>query len=224
MNVTEHTISATDQRTAQATGESLRRQPTQRRAQERIRLILDAADRLLASGGSQALGTKQVADAAGISIGSLYHWFPDKESIALALAKRHWQQLGELVAGVADGAEKGLLNDPMSKALNALAAGFRSRPGFTALWYSELRTGALRDATRPNRALVAGAVARILSVEHPDSGPGERETVARMVTLLGDGIMREAFRLDRKGDPALLDEGRQAIRAYIAARLSGSGA
>jgi len=116
-----------------STPEPLRRAPTQKRARDRVERILDAADRLLAEEGAEALGTKQVAAAAGISIGSLYFWFPDKESIAEELALRYWSELGDLVAGVAEATETGELEDPVGEVLDALAAGFRARPGFLAV-------------------------------------------------------------------------------------------
>ncbi|HTU31548.1 MAG TPA: TetR/AcrR family transcriptional regulator [Solirubrobacteraceae bacterium] len=197
--------------------ESLRRTPTQRRAQKRVERILDAADAIL--GQESVLGTRPVAEAAGVSIGSLYHWFPDKESIALALALRHWSELSELVAAVADRAETGELADPIDQAFEALATGFRERPGFLALWFGELRTAELREATRPSRDRVAGSVRRILGVTHPTADPELTATVARMVTLLGDGVLREAFRVDRHGDPLLLSEGARALHAYVTERL-----
>jgi hypothetical protein len=40
-----------------------------------------------------------------------------------------------------------------------------------------------------------------------------------MVVLIGDGVLREAFRLDRNGEPTVLAEGRHALRAYIDSRL-----
>ncbi len=201
--------------------ESLRRLPTQRRAQRRVERILDAADAVLGREG--VLGTRPVAEAAGVSIGSLYHWFPDKESIALALALRHWSELSELVAAIADRTEAGELSDPIGETFAALAAGFRARPGFLALWFGELRTAHLREATRPSRERVAGSVRRILDVTHPASDAELRPTVARVVTLLGDGVLREAFRVDRDGDPLLLVEGTRALRAYVTQRLGTAG-
>jgi AcrR family transcriptional regulator len=197
--------------------ESLRRTPTQRRALKRVERILDAADGVLAREG--VIGTRPVAEAAGVSIGSLYHWFPDKESIALALALRHWSELSELVEAIADRAESGELREPIGDAFQALADGFRARPGFLALWFGDLRTAELREATRPSRERVATSVQRILRVTHPRADPALAATVARVVTLLGDGVLREAFRVDRHGDPLLLAEGAHALRAYVTGRL-----
>ncbi len=195
----------------------MRRTPTQRRAHRRVARILDAADSVLAQEGT--LGTRPVAEAAGVSIGSLYHWFPDKESIALALALRHWADLSTLVEAIADRTETGELRDPIGEAFTALAAGFRARPGFLALWFGELRTAELREATRPSRERVAGSVRRILEITHPAADGELRPVVARVITLLGDGVLREAFRVDRDGDPLLLAEGAHALRAYVSERL-----
>lgn len=188
---------------------TLRREPTQQRSRERVERILDAADHLLATTGE--LGTKQVAAAANISIGSLYFWFPDKESIAQALADRYWGELADLVAAV----QSSRPDDAVGETLRTMAAGFRARPGFLALWFGGLRTEAIRDATRPYRVQVSQTVERML----PPAA--DRATVARMVVLLGDGILREAFRIDRSGDATVLREGETALRAYIDQRLKG---
>jgi AcrR family transcriptional regulator len=208
---------------ARGVSETLRREPTQQRGHERVRRVLDAADGLLARAGADALGTKQVAAAAGVSIGSLYHWFPDKESIAEALALRYWEELSDLVSGVAEAASDGALDDPVDAVLDTLAVGFRVRPGFLALWFGGLRTERMRELTRPYRNEVAGRVESILALAAPDSDPALRPVVARMVVLLGDGILREAFRVDCDGDPAVLAEGARALRAYIFDRLDVRG-
>jgi AcrR family transcriptional regulator len=207
---------------SEATFETLRRAPTQQRGHDRVKRVLDAADALLARSGADALSTKQVAEAAGISIGSLYFWFPDKDSITEALALRYWEELSDLVAAVAEATQAGTGPDPVGAVLDALAAGFRARPGFLALWFGGLRTERIREATRPYRNEVARRVQEILAVAAPAADPGLLPTVARIVVLLGDGILREAFRIDRHGDPAVLSEGARALRAYIFDRLGES--
>jgi AcrR family transcriptional regulator len=205
------------------TDPQLRRRPTQRRGAQRIERILDVADRLLAAEGAGALTMSALAARAEISVGSLYHWFPDRASVVRALALRYWHELADLIDALVEAADAGLIDDPLPRAIDTLAAGFRARPGFLALWYSELRTEALRDATRPVRDRVAAALVRLLAVEHPDADPGLCATVAQTLTVLGDGLLREAFRVDRQGDAGLLAEGRLALGAYVARRLGGEG-
>jgi AcrR family transcriptional regulator len=76
--------------TAQTTPEAaLRTSPQQNRGQERVKLILDVAESLLVSRGYEVLTTNRVAAEAGISIGSLYHFFEDKVAILEALIARY---------------------------------------------------------------------------------------------------------------------------------------
>jgi Tetracyclin repressor-like, C-terminal domain len=103
--------------------------------------------------------------------------------------------------------------------IDALAAGFRSRPGFLALWYGGLRTEQVRDVTRPVRFAIARSIERILRVHWPSAPQGARLTAARMVVLAGDGMLREAFRVDAGGDDELLAESKLMLDAYLGARL-----
>jgi AcrR family transcriptional regulator len=199
--------------------DQLRRAPLQARSRDRVAAFLDSADALLAEEGAAALNTVRVAEAAGASIGTLYHWFPDKEAIIEALALRYWDELAEILDGVSQDIQHELVEDPVSRVIDALADGFRARPGFLALWFGGLRSERVRDATRPGRERAQESILRVLAVTHPAAAPAERATVARMVVLIGDGVLREAFRLDRGGDPTVLAEGRQALRAYIDSRL-----
>src|SRR5204863_317839 len=55
----------------------------------RLRRLLDTAEQVLASEGAEALTTTRVAEAAGVSVGSLYQYLPDKGAIVQALARRY---------------------------------------------------------------------------------------------------------------------------------------
>ena len=204
---------------AVAAAGTLRRVPQQARSRDRVQRVLDAADGLLATAGAAALTTTRVAEASGVSIGSLYQYFPDKEAIAEGLALRYWEEFAHLVAGIAELDEREPLEDPVGAVLEALAAGFRARPGFLALWYGGLRTEQIRDATRPTRTAMGRSIERMLAVHWPQAKPARRATVARLLVLMGDGLLREAFRLDPAGDGTVLAEAAHALRAYARARL-----
>jgi AcrR family transcriptional regulator len=199
----------------------LRNPPLQDRSRQRLRRVLDAADELLAVHGAAAFTTTRIAATAGVPIGSVYRFFDDKESIVEALAIRYWRDFDDLVAGVAQADEREALADPAGAVLEALAAGFRARPGFLALWYGGLRTEPVRDATRQARTAIAASVERILAVHWPEAPASSRGAAATMVVLAGDGLLREAFRRDRAGDSRLLAEGKLMLEAYLAARLGG---
>jgi AcrR family transcriptional regulator len=71
----------------------MRRMPQQARSQQRVNLILDTAADLFAEVGYEPATTNSIAERAGISIGSLYRYFSDKDAILRALAKRHQEQV-----------------------------------------------------------------------------------------------------------------------------------
>jgi AcrR family transcriptional regulator len=197
----------------------LRNAPIQARSRERLRRVLDAADEVLARDGSEAFTTTRVAAQAGVPIGSVYRFFPDKEAIIEALAVRYWSDLEDLVAGVAEADATQPLGDPVGAVVDVLAAGFRARPGFLGLWYGGLRTERVRDATRPTRTAIARSIERILSQHWPNTPTAARARVAEMAVLAGDGLLREAFRRQRGGDAALIAESKTMLRAYIRERL-----
>jgi AcrR family transcriptional regulator len=201
----------------------LRNVPLQARSRERLRRILDAADELLAAEGAPAFTTNRIALQAGVPVGSVYRFFPDKEAIVEALALRYWSDFEDLVAAAAEIDERDPLPDPGDVVLDALAAGFRARPGFLALWFGGLRTEQVRDATRPTRSAIARSIERILEVHWPDAPAASRARTALMVVVAGDGLLREAFRLDPAGDASLLAESKLMLDAYIAVRLGQRG-
>jgi AcrR family transcriptional regulator len=197
----------------------LRNVPTQARSRARLRRILDAADELLAHEGPAAFTTNRIARYAGVPVGSVYRYFPDKEAIVEALALQYWSDFEDLVAAAAELDERAPLTEPGSVVLDALAAGFRARPGFLTLWYGGLRTEHVRDATRPTRSAIAVSIERILRVHWPSAPAAQRATAARMVVLAGDGLLRESFRLIPDGDPGVLAESKLMLDAYLVRRL-----
>ena len=72
-----------------------RRKPTQERAKARVERILVAATELIAESGSDTVRMTEVASRAGIPIGSLYQYFPDKAAILRFLAVRFMERIRE---------------------------------------------------------------------------------------------------------------------------------
>jgi len=72
-----------------------RKQPTQPRAVETVACILEAAAQILEAQGFEAFNTNAVAERAGVSIGSLYQYFPGKDALLIALMQREKQGFRE---------------------------------------------------------------------------------------------------------------------------------
>lgn len=74
-----------------------RRRPVQRRARQTVEAVLDAVARILKRQGVKAVTTNRIAEVAGVSIGSVYQYFPDKHGIFMALHRRHIERIDRLV-------------------------------------------------------------------------------------------------------------------------------
>ena len=67
--------------------------PVQKRGQQRVEAILDAAEAVFGEMGVDAATTNAIAERAGASVGSLYHFFANKDAILYALAERYAESM-----------------------------------------------------------------------------------------------------------------------------------
>src|SRR6478609_2727188 len=81
----------------------LRTNPRKSAVQERSRVtvhaLLEATARILVREGFDKASTNRIAEQAGVSVGSLYQYFPSKEALVVAVMKRHNEVLMQLVRG-----------------------------------------------------------------------------------------------------------------------------
>jgi AcrR family transcriptional regulator len=81
-----------------SSSDSMRKLPTQDRAQRTIETIFQATAQIVESEGEAGLTTNKVAKKAGFSIGTLYQYFPSKEAILLAMINRDPQRFAGRLA------------------------------------------------------------------------------------------------------------------------------
>ncbi|WP_082709808.1 TetR/AcrR family transcriptional regulator [Burkholderia sp. TSV86] len=74
-----------------------RKRPRQARSAQTVELILEATARLLAERGYACMTTNMVAERAGVSVGSVYQYFPNKSSLVAALHERHAVQIRKAI-------------------------------------------------------------------------------------------------------------------------------
>lgn len=74
-----------------------RREPRQQRSRQTVEAVLEAVTHVLRRHGAEAITTNRVAEAAGISIGSLYQYFPEKQAIFMALHDRHVDRVRHVI-------------------------------------------------------------------------------------------------------------------------------
>jgi AcrR family transcriptional regulator len=101
-----------------------RRNPKQERARETVEIIFEAAARILQQEDRAALNTNIIAERAGISVGTLYQYFPNKEAILVAMARRELESSGKAVLMAIADASADPQTDPARQAVRALIATF----------------------------------------------------------------------------------------------------
>lgn len=79
---------------------SQRKQPKQARSTGLVAVILEAATQVLAKEGAQRFTTARVAERAGVSVGSLYQYFPNKAAILFRLQSDEWRQTNDLLSRI----------------------------------------------------------------------------------------------------------------------------
>lgn len=85
---------------------SPRKQPQQARSAELVASTLQAALQVLAKEGAQRFTMARVAERAGVSVGSLYQYFPNKAAILFRLQSDEWRQTNELLRGILEDTRK----------------------------------------------------------------------------------------------------------------------
>lgn len=74
---------------ATAKSDIVRREPKQNRSRQTVDAVLEGVQLVVRRHGPQSITTNRIAEAAGVSIGSLYQYFPNKRAIFTALHERH---------------------------------------------------------------------------------------------------------------------------------------
>ncbi|SFK57597.1 transcriptional regulator, TetR family [Sphingomonas sp. NFR04] len=77
-----------------------RKRPKQQRATQLIEAVLEAAVQVLMAEGAQRFTTARVAERAGVSVGSLYQYFPNKAAILFRLQADEWRRTTSLLSGI----------------------------------------------------------------------------------------------------------------------------
>jgi AcrR family transcriptional regulator len=191
---------------------AVRREPTQKRSRERVERILACASALIEKSGSDAMRMSDVAEMAGISIGSLYQYFPDKGAIIRTLAERY-NVTGQVC--IAEGLQHTRDREGLRKAFGELIdvyyAMFLAEPVMRDIWSGTQADKALRDIdladSRINGAVLAAARARV----DPTADGAELETSSFLIMQLGEATMRLAISVERSEGDALVEQYKRMV-------------
>ena len=191
---------------------SSRKQPQQARSSELVASILEAAVQVLASEGAQRFTTARVAERAGVSIGSLYQYFPNKAAILFRLQSDEWRRTASARRDPRDTARP-----PLERLRRLVLAFVRSECEEAAIRVA-LSDAALlyRDADEAREVKAEGArvFQAFLREALPEVAEAERSLAGDLLTTSGAvGKQFSGTAAQRGGDRALRrGPGRYALR------------
>lgn len=144
-----------------------RKRPRQARAQATVTAILDAAAHILCSEGYAALSTNHIARRAGVSVGSLYQYFPNKEAIMMGLMERFGEQQMRLFDGVFEQAADAPVPEAARIILGAILNARMHQPELQRAFLQELPDLGQHAMLQQGLDLIAALIAQHLKRRAP---------------------------------------------------------
>lgn len=203
-----------------------RRTPKQRRSRVIVSAILEAGRRLLEAEGPRALTTNRIAERAGVSIGSLYRYFPNKQAIVAAIYET---ETGREVDGIRSSRAWAIEEAPLRDALAALVDYQLARHRRLIELGNEFYREHHRDFALGPRVGADALEARLrdLLLRHGDAVRVRDPAQAAFLLARGvSAIVRRAVdeRPEKLRQPAFRDELVDLVQAYVTGTRSGPSA
>lgn len=181
--------------------------------------MLDACGELIWEVGYEATTTTLIARRAGVSVGSLYQFFPDKRAVARALTLRNLDAFVDRVGGLfADQAPEHWW-DAVDAIVDAYVELHRTAPGFRAVHLGDVIDEHLLDADRDNDSVLVDRLAGLLDAVLGVPVDGAVRLALLVAVRMGDCVLTLAFRRHPDGDPYLVGEAKWIIHSYLTRHL-----
>jgi AcrR family transcriptional regulator len=192
-----------------------RKPPRQARSAAMVELILQAAARVLATESLGGFTTNRVAEVAGVSVGSLYQYFPNKSALVAALIEREQNALAEAVESAV--ARLGGVALPQGvAALAALAVQHQfGRPLYAAALDHEERRLPVQATLLAAQQRIVVAVAAWLSHHHPQWGAAALRVAAADCLTIAKALVEAEPAGTKPALGALRQRVQRAVLGYL---------
>ena len=186
-----------------------RKAARQERSQVTVDAILEAAARLFAEGGLDEVNTNRIAELAGVSVGSLYQYFPSKQAILGELIDRHSEQtMAALAAKLADFATRPI-PDVLREIVEILLEADTIDLNLHRVFLDKLPdAGRIEQRHGEIRRMTAVVRERLLEQRRGDLAVGDLDVAAVVLVHALEAVTNAVvFEFpERLRDPALVDE------------------
>jgi AcrR family transcriptional regulator len=201
---------------------SPRKAPRQSRSQATVTAILDATAHILIGRGFAAASTNAVAERAGVSVGSLYQYFPNKDALVSALRVRHGEQMMAVIQRALTKAMDATLVDALAGLVEATVEAHRVDADLHRVLEEQLGSMDV-DALHDEYTDVMEDRIVALLVRHRDEiGAPDLKLAAFMLMRAAHGLIHAIVRERPKG--ISLKQATQEIVSMMTAYLTGARA
>jgi AcrR family transcriptional regulator len=197
---------------------SSRKQPKQARSGELVAAILDAAIQVLAQEGAHRFTTARVAEKAGVSVGSLYQYFPNKAAILFRLQSDEWRQTSDLLRGILEDVQR----PPLERVRSLVHAFIRSECDEARIRVALNDAAPLyRDAPEAKQARASGGhTVRVFMQEAlPRVSEAGRALASELITMTLSEVGKRFSETPRK--PAEIEAYADEVADMFCAYLKG---
>jgi AcrR family transcriptional regulator len=193
----------------------VRTEPVQKRGTERIKLLLDVAAKLIEENGIDGLTTSDVAARSGSSVGVVYRYFPNIQSLLRALAARNMELFTERIYATMDEDETTWVT-ALDKTIDHYVELTRTEPGFRALRFGDVIDERFIQPDVSNNTLLAGTFTELLTRKYGIEATEEMTFDFEVLVEIGDSLLHRAFLYERDGDERFIAKLREIVRYYMA--------
>lgn len=195
---------------------STRRRPQQRRSQQTVDAILDAVLRTLKRNPTTNLTTNHIAEVAGVSIGSVYQYFPDKRAIFIALHERHISDIDRIIQGTLIEHAASPLDTLIRALIEAMIDAHTADPELFALLATQVPHRA--DTTRDFSTRLHGTFRLAIASRERELQSKRRRNLDKTVFVVTNMVdaLSHAATLRRPANISLAEAKEEAVRAVLA--------
>jgi len=194
-----------------------RKRPSQSRSKATVDTILGATARILIKHGFGGLTTNAVAEAAGVSIGSLYQYFPNKQALVAALIENELDTKSALTLAELSRVATLPFGEAVRAMIKMTVENYAAQPELRRVLLEQVprapfgkRIAELHQGTHKMVTLLLTARRDELAIEDPN-------TAAFVIVAAIEGLCYRAtlFEAARLRDPALIDEATAMVTRYL---------
>ena len=193
------------------------RVPRQERGQRRVDAILDTTAAIVAEDGLAAATMHAIAKRSGTTIGSMYHFFPDRDLVIVALAERHGRAIGEMATTLVAVDWSALsLEGAVDRYVESGVDYVRRHPDlFPVAQAALVMRPDLRQRDDSPEHLLLAVTKAIVSARTPDAPATERTARAVMMLALVEGVVERSTRTTNPSPSVMYRELKRALCAYL---------